>query len=485
MLEAVLSHFVPNQAGVLWLAAAVALVLFGDFTHWRSRRNAILCGLLAMGLLLLDVSSWQGQRAAWIFTAIYIATACYAGAGFTLSRWSPAVAWVPNLSRRGLAALVVLLLAADVAVVLGRPPDDAGYYTNLGALRWTETGLLPYADAKLRGPDAPAYGAAATYGPLLYVAHVPFQRVLGVPRNPPDADPILESYRRPPVLATQLTCLTFFLLGLWALYRIVARATDPRLGLAAVALYAGSPYVLGLGGDEYLIGGLVYISHIAPSSTMLLALLAIERPALCGLLLAAAAGVLFYPAFMFPLWFGWFLWQRRGVVPFTTGFTVGGLAILGLVLIFTPAPEGTNSISMFLESTLEHQEGLGSKEYGGSPFGFWGTHPELAAFWQVPLFGTGSLFKPTFLIFASFAASAFFLARGRSLAQLAALTAMVGAAVQLWKTHAAGSYVEWYYPFLLIALLASSVARSSPDETASEARSSPSVRTSRIEPTPT
>ena len=31
---------------------------------------------------------------------------------------------------------------------------------------------------------------------------------------------------------------------------------------------------------------------------------------------------------------------------------------------------------------------------------------------------------------------------------------MISAAVQLWKSHAAGTYVEWYLPFLLIALLA-------------------------------
>jgi len=75
--------------------------------------------------------------------------------------------------------------------------------------------------------------------------------------------------------------------------------------------------------------------------------------------------------------------------------------------------------------------------------------------WQTSLIRGTSLFKPTFLAFAVLAIAAFFIAqaRPRTVAQLAGLTAMLTAAIQLWKTHAAGSYVEWYYPFLIIALL--------------------------------
>jgi hypothetical protein len=106
-----------------------------------------------------------------------------------------------------------------------------------------------------------------------------------------------------------------------------------------------------------------------------------------------------------------------------------------------------------LESTLEHQEGFSSDQYGMSPFSFWGNFPSLAAFWQEPLIGTTSVFKPTFLLFASYCMAAFFLARQRSRIELALLLASLAAALQLWKTHAAGTYVEWYYPFLLIGLL--------------------------------
>ena len=79
----------------------------------------------------------------------------------------------------------------------------------------------------------------------------------------------------------------------------------------------------------------------------------------------------------------------------------------------------------------------------------------MAGFWQNPVVGSGSLFKPTFLLYVLLVASSFVLARGWSIAQLAGLTACLTAAVQLWKTNATGSYVEWYLPLLIVAVLLS------------------------------
>ncbi len=62
------------------------------------------------------------------------------------------------------------------------------------------------------------------------------------------------------------------------------------------------------------------------------------------------------------------------------------------------------------------------------------------------------MLKPTFLVFALAALAAFFVARGRNAAQFAGLIAALCVGIQLYKTHAAGTYVEWYLPFLLIAI---------------------------------
>jgi hypothetical protein len=351
---------------------------------------------------------------------------------------------------------VAVLIALDVVVAIARRPDDAGTYSNLGARRWAETGILPYADAELKGPKAPAYGAAATYGPLLYASHLPFQVVTGARRNPPTVSPNDpgKAYVWPPSLATRLASMTFFLLGAWALFRIAARMAGTETALGILALWASSPYVLGLGGDTHVITGLGFISHIAPSATMLLAMAA-GSAVMSGVFFAAAAGVLFFPAFLFPAWFGWRVKRAdRSWLRFGAGYALAAAALVVLVVVFTPPLEGKGPVLLFLESTLEHQEGSGTLEYGKSIDSFWGTHPNAAAFWQRPLFGDTSLFKPTFLLFALAALASPLWVRGRSVGTLAAIIAALGAGIQLWKTHATGSYVEWYMPFLLIALIA-------------------------------
>ena len=95
-----------------------------------------------------------------------------------------------------------------------------------------------------------------------------------------------------------------------------------------------------------------------------------------------------------------------------------------------------------------------------SPFGFFGVHPEAAAKLHKPLFSLPGLdpqspfTKPLFLGLAALSLLGFFLARNRRPAQLAFLLAAIAAAVQLWKTQATGTYVEWYYPLLLIGIFA-------------------------------
>jgi len=448
---------VLGQAGALVVGLLVTVYVAGDPRRLMSQRSLRVFCLLAIAPLFVHIIDyWEkhldSQGAAWLFTAIFALTAGAAVWAFRLSR-RPPTAWEPHPPLRTLRVLLALVLALNVCTVLGRPPDDAGYYTNLGAQRWVETGTLPYGDPGLRGVESPGRGAAATYGPLLLAAHVPFQAAVGRKVNAESADPMdRAAYQRPENLATQLTCLTFHLLGLLALRGMGRRFGGPRMGITLPLLYAASPYVFGLGGDVTVIQGLAFVSHIAPTAMVLLALWAINRPLLSGALLATGAGVLFVPAFYFPLWLGWYWWRKASPWKFVLGFGVTGLFITALVWFGTDSLDGGNPASQFLDCTLEHQESADASTYGTSRFGFWGTHPGLAAFWQRPLFGSGSLLKPTFILFAGLCLAGFFLARGRSVQQLAALTAMLAAGVQLWKTHAAGTYVEWYYPFLLIAL---------------------------------
>jgi hypothetical protein len=454
LLQSVAGNLDLPQAGVLWVSLIVFVAVFADAQRVRSYRNLALVALWLPSLAFVDyVGLPKRDYAPHVFLGIYLLTVGYAAWCAQIALRPVRQDWTPALSERHLLLLLGIVLVIDTAMVFGLRPDDAGTYTNLGARRWLETGTIPYGDELLRGPDSPAFGAAATYGPLLYVAHMPFQFLTGAAWNAPGLGPRDPGYLWPPALATQLTCYAFFLLGAFCLYRIVRDLKDRRLALGVVTLYAVHPMILGLGGNEYRCGGLLYISHIAPSAGVLAAFMLRRRPALSGVLLAASAGLLFWPAFLFPLWFGWWFWRDRpAALRFAAGAAAAGLAILTVVVVFSRAPEGSNAVSMFLESTLEHQEGTGEREYGSSRHSFWGTHPGAARVFHAPIVGDTSLLKPTFIAFVSLCIAAAFWVRNKSAAQFAALIALLAAGIQLWKTHANGTYVGWYLGFLLVGL---------------------------------
>ena len=196
---------------------------------------------------------------------------------------------------------------------------------------------------------------------------------------------------------------------------------------------------------------MTYVSHIVPTAITILAFLAIGRPLLSGALIAIGAGTLFYPAFLFPLWLGYYFWKKESWLKFVVGFLGTATVIIIAVLLLTDHAPGESVFRVLYESTVGHQEAGGA--YGSSTFSFWSTQPALAALWQKTLVPGWYLIRPSVIFFAIFMALSFFLARGRNLPQFASLTAAVIIAVQIWKSHAGGTYVEWYYPFFLIGIL--------------------------------
>ncbi|MEO8139459.1 MAG: hypothetical protein ABI742_07435 [Gemmatimonadota bacterium] len=457
MLQKLLEFYVPDVGGALWLGLLVAFLLFGDFKRLLAPRNLALLGLLITAPFLNDIERWNYTKhptiATYLWDVIFLITLGHTIWGFLLAQPRDRPGWVPNVPRSGLAMLCGLLVTMNVLMTLGKKPEDAGFYIALGSQRWLETGVLPYGDSALVGPTTPGFGAAATYGPILYLAHVPTQLLLDGTPNPPDADVMNRAvYQRPSMLGPQLVMIVFHLAGLLALFAVTRRLAGTQAALGAVALYACMPYLAGLDAGRGSIAGLRFISHIAPPALLLLALWAVDRPFLSGALFACAAGALFFPVFIFPAWFAWRYWRNEKPWQFFAGTAVAGAAILAMVIRFTPADSILGSVGKFLHAIVEHQEGVGPHQYGGSNFGFWGTHPGLA-FLHHPLAGS-PFSEPVFLAFVSLCLAACFLVRRGGVTTLAAITAALGAGVQLWKTHGGGTYIEWYLPFLILALVA-------------------------------
>lgn len=449
----------PTQSGVLWIALIVALMVAFDFARPSHPRNLELLLLLSLGFLMFNIMRFfdlLGNPIYFrvmdlVFTGIILVSLALIALAIWRVRRPHGDAWRPNLAARALMALTILLLALNVAMALFTPPDDAGFYTNLGAQRLRERGRFPYGDPLLTN------SAGAGYGPVLYLAHLPYQFVLD--RRPPnEAQPTRtdlengQAYYLPPPLATQLTTVTFHLIGVAALVVIAARLAGAHVAWGLAALYCGSAYVLGVGGPREAIGGMTFISHIAPPSVALLAFAALSRPILSGALLVAATATVFYPVLFVPAWLGYY-WQRRAdAMRFVAGLVIAGLVIGVPVLLMSQALPGRSVLGTVIHESVGHHQGTDT--YGLSTFGFWGQRTGLRQWLREPMVAGEFTTSPMFILTIGFAGSMFFFARRRTPQQLALITGALAIVAEWSKIHATGVYVTWYYPFLLLGLFA-------------------------------
>jgi hypothetical protein len=463
--EAFWRAMVPNQAGVLWIALAVMIVVAFDFARPGNARNFELLLLLSLGFLLFNVMRFfdlLGDPTYFrvmdlVFTGIVAVSLSLIALAIWRVRRPHASPWQPNLSARPLMALAILLLSMNVVTGLATPPDDAGFYTNLGAQRLRERGRFPYGDPLLTN------SAGAGYGPLLYLAHLPFQFMLDPsPLNssePSRAD--LEAgahYLLPPPLASKLTVITFHVIGFAALVAIGLQLSSPAVAWALAALYCGSAYVMGVGGPRETIGGMTFISHIAPPAASMLAFAFLARPLAAGALLVMASATVFFPALFFPAWLGYYWDRRSDAMRFVGGCTLAAVVLGVPVVLMSQAIEGHSLLGTVVRESVGHHQGTDT--YGLSTFGFWGQRGGIRDWFREPFVAGQFTTSPMFLITIGFAAGMFFVARRTAAWQLALITATIGIIAQWSKIHGTGVYVNWYYPFLLIGLLCSARPRS-------------------------
>jgi hypothetical protein len=453
-----LRQLTPNQGGALWLSLLIVLLVGLDANGWSARTRDLLLLQATAWLLFgtLDVFSQTDAPPflAWLrlmFELAALATAILWVRTFWL-QWRPYRApWRAAIRRGTLAALATSLVVLDLSVVFIQPPDDSSYFANLGGQRLRDRGQLPYGDPMLTGT------AGAAYPPLLYAMHAGAQALIGVPRlQVVEERPQLGArsvYREPPRVAAQLVLALSQLAGLMALWLLGRQTLGERGGWALVALYAGSSYLLAMGGTRESVSGLTFVSHIVPASATLLAFAALSRPWLNGVLLATSAGLGFYPAFFVPIWTAWH-WQHgwRNALRFVGGFAAVSALVVGWVLARSAPAPGLTLVGTIVRDTLGHHSDPAG--YGMSVYGLWGQQTGVLAWLAHPLMGTAAWATPFFLLFVATLALASALAHRADVPRLALLTAGAAIGANLWKIHATATYVSWYYPFLLFGLLA-------------------------------
>ena len=250
-----------------------------------------------------------------------------------------------------------------------------------------------------------------TYGPVNYLAYVPFRAVLGWSGS-------WDSLPAGHGAAVAFDLLT--LIGLFFLGRLTRGPTAGIVLAYAWASYPFTLYALSSNSNDSLVAMLV-----------VLALLLVRWAPARGAAAALAGLTKFAPLALVPL-----LLRGTGAPPrrraslgFGLGFAAAGVAAMLPVLL------GDN-LHAFWRDTISYQAGR------GSPFSVWGL-------W-------GGLGLEQHLVQGSAAALALaagWLPRRRGITEVAAMGAAVLIAVQLGISHWFYLYIPWFFPLAMLALV--------------------------------
>jgi hypothetical protein len=251
-----------------------------------------------------------------------------------------------------------------------------------------------------------------TYGPVTYAAYLPWNLLLGW------------SGRWDALPAAHGAAITFDLACLGLLVLLGRRLRGQTMGVALGWAWASFPftlYALNTNSNDALV-----------PLFLLLALLVAGRPALRGAAIVLGGLTKLAPLALVPLLALHDLRRTgpRGLL----FFGLGGAAALALAL--TPVVLGGDSLSTMYDRTLGFQAGRDSPF---SPWGQYGWDTAQAAWQVVAVLGAVALAL---------------VPRRTDGAGLAAAAAAVLIAFQLAATHWFYLYIVWFFPLVMVALLA-------------------------------
>lgn len=173
------------------------------------------------------------------------------------------------------------------------------------------------------------------------------------------------------------------------------------------------------------------VGHVVPAALLVWAVAAYRRPVVAGVLIGLAAGLIYYPLFLLPLWCG-FYW-RRGLIRFAVGVIVA-LALLAALLLFSPADLG--SFNLQLQQMFGWMNPLRADL---DLAGFWGYHDDV---FRIPVLAA----------FVALCASLALWPAQKNLGTLLSCSAAVMLGTQFWHAYQGGIYVAWYLPLLLLTI---------------------------------
>lgn len=193
-----------------------------------------------------------------------------------------------------------------------------------------------------------------------------------------------------------------------------------KTGIGSAVMYLLLPYTAQMTGN---------LEHILPAALLVLALLAYRQPLISGVLLGLAAGLVYYPLFLLPLWIS-FYWYR-GLTRLVIGVIASLLLLSGLLLL-----QGTEAFA----DHLRWMYGLWVPRMDGL-VGVWGPgrfEPEYRL--------------PVLVAFILLAVSFVFWPPRKNLGTLICGTAAVMLAAQFWHGNGGGLFMAWFLPFVMLTI---------------------------------
>ena len=192
-----------------------------------------------------------------------------------------------------------------------------------------------------------------------------------------------------------------------------------KTGVGAATFYLLLPYTAHMTGR---------VDHVVPSALLLLAVLMYRQPFVAGLFLGCAAGAVYYPFSLLPLWCS-FYWQR-GIRRFTGGFLTAVLALVLAVIILHPNT---------LIQDLRFMFGVKEVAMNGMD-GIWGLgwYPIM----RIPIIVAFVLLSLSFVFWPP----------QKNLATLLSCSAAIMAATQFWHGFGGGLYMAWFMPLALLTV---------------------------------
>ncbi len=395
----------PNATTWFYFSALLAVALFFKFTRLLSIRNADVFALfLPMpGFLLLDPhesSPLWGYL--WLLgSSIFYLLRCLFD--LTLVR-RPALS--PNLNFSGLVWLAGALFVSLIAVA-ARHPNSQDKSDN---------------DTSKHRDSAPV-----TLEPVKRLG----EKVI-VDQAPPQVDrKLLEESvglwleRGFTVLCHLSVAVGLILIG-WRHFE------DLHAGMAAATFYLLLPYTYLLMPRTPM--NLGRWDHAWPMAAIVWTVLTFRRPTLAGGFLGLAAGTVFFPVLVFPLWLSFY--RGRGALRFGLSFVGSAgscLAIIGLVLWLNDA------LPQPLASSWKLSAWMPWLPPGKDMQGLWTGE---TSHWAYRL--------PIFLAYVAFAGTTVFWPSPKNLGHVLALTAALLIGIQFWYADRGGLYILWYLPLLLL-----------------------------------